>query len=110
MEFSASVCCEGKAHEYDSGFGRIDEVVYGSYGHVCNEPSSSSPKPTWRHGMSQFYQMPGNEMVNNLAGHYMNFSHVDHGAYLPAHVMENPVHVELPPVPERLPRRARGRG
>ncbi|KAK1424658.1 hypothetical protein QVD17_19992 [Tagetes erecta] len=57
-----------------------------------------------------FYQMSGNEMVNNLAGHYMNFSHVDHGAYLPAHVMEYPVHVELPPVPERLPRRARGRG
>ncbi|KAK1430390.1 hypothetical protein QVD17_13092 [Tagetes erecta] len=88
MEFSTSVCCEGKAHKYDSGFGRIHE----------------------RHGMSQFYQMPGNEMVNNLAGHYMNFSHVEHGAYLPAHVMENPVHVELPPVPERLPRRARGRG
>ncbi|KAK1434942.1 hypothetical protein QVD17_00697 [Tagetes erecta] len=63
-----------------------------------------------RQGMSQFYQMPGNEIVNNLAGYYMNFSHADHGAYLPAHVIENPVHVEVPHVPERITRRARGRG
>ncbi|KAK1432258.1 hypothetical protein QVD17_09153 [Tagetes erecta] len=65
---------------------------------------------TFRQGMSQVYQMPGYEMVNNLAGHYMDFSHADHEAYLPGHVMENPDHVELPPVLERLPRRARGRG
>ncbi|KAK1432205.1 hypothetical protein QVD17_09099 [Tagetes erecta] len=91
MEFSTSVFGEGKTHEYDSGFRRIHEV---------------------RHGMSPFYQMSGNEMFNNLAGHYLDFSHADYGAYLPAHVMENPVHVELPHVAERLSRRVRegGRG
>ncbi|KAK1407961.1 hypothetical protein QVD17_39589 [Tagetes erecta] len=61
-------------------------------------------------GMSQFYQRPRDEMGTNMATRYMDFAYVDHGGYLPTHVVENLVYAQLPPVPQRVRRRGRGQG
>jgi len=49
-------------------------------------------------------------MGTNMTACHMDFAHVDHGGYLPTHVVETPVYAQLPPVPQRVRRRGRERG